>query len=75
MVLLIFNVLAVFSPLKSTQEQEKEILGDIKRYGWSKVCSDALQNLENGGERCSDLPEEEEGVNKRNAWMKERNLS
>lgn len=52
-----------------------EIVGDIKRYGRSKVCSDALQNLENGGERCSDLPEEEEGVKKRNAWMKERNLS
>lgn len=74
MVLLIFNVLAVFSPFKVHKRKRMKILGDIKRGSWNKVCSDALQNLEKGGERCSDLPEEE-GVNKRNAWMKERNLS
>lgn len=51
-----------------------KILGDIKRCGWSKVCSDALQNPEKSGERCSDLPEEE-GINKINAWVKDRNLS
>lgn len=51
-----------------------KILGDTKRCGWSKVWSDALQNPEKGAERCSDLPEEE-GVNKRSAWVKERNLS
>lgn len=43
--------------LKVHNSKKMKILGDIKMCGRSKMCSDALENLEKGGERCSDLPE------------------
>lgn len=60
--------------LKVHKNKRVKILENIKRYGWSKVCSDALQNLEERWQKML-RHAREEGGGKQKKCMDEREES